>query len=273
MHDGEPGLGQDVAADQAGPPEKRRLESKSSAASRDQVIATFEKDPGPGDLERKQGTQLGRVVASEEGGFADAEPLALVFREVDSAALGVLGDILPVVQQLKAGADGVARFEGNRIPCDRRVEELDDQSTHGVGRVAAVPEKVLEIRVTYPFGVASERAKEGLKTADVEIVTPNFRGARPQRPVGRGRPLDGIEKCVLPIVDGLSAFGRSGSGLFFVRHVIGDADHGVDRGERPSRRSGQQPRADGEVLIVAKGEFLAAFEIREDRRLGGVGDG
>ena len=238
-HDGEPGLGKDVATDQAGSPEKRRLESKSPAAARDQGLAALEKGPGSGHFERKQRAQLGRVVAREEGGFVDTESASLLFREIDPSALGVLGDILPVVQELKPGADRIAGFEGQGIPGHRGVEQLYHQSTDGVGGVAAVSEKFLEICVAYLLGVASEGAKEGLKTADVEIVTSNFSGAGPQGPVGSTVPVYSTEKSTFPFPDGPGALFRRGPGLFFVGDVIRDTDHGIDRGERPSRRARQ----------------------------------
>jgi len=146
------------------------------------------------------------------------------------------------------------------------------QSTDRVGGVAAVSEKILEIRVPCLLGVASEGAKEGLKTAHVEVVTSNFRGASAQGPVGSVASVYSIEKSVFPFADGAGALRRRGLGLFFVGHVIRDTDHGIDCGERSSRRSRQQPRADREVFVVAVGEFFAAFEIRTDGRSGGVGD-
>jgi len=61
-------------------------------------------------------------VPREERVFVDPESASLLFREVDPSALGVLGDILPVVHELKPGANRIAGFESQGVPGHRGVE-------------------------------------------------------------------------------------------------------------------------------------------------------
>ena len=96
---------------------------------------------GAVDLERHQLSELGRGHGQPKILGSAVEALQVLARNVDAAVGVVLGDVLPVLDKLQAGADLVRQPDALGRG---RVEDMEDEAAHGIGRKLAVAGEFLD---------------------------------------------------------------------------------------------------------------------------------
>ena len=184
---------------------------------------------------------------------APGEPVEVLLGEVDPAAVEVTRDVLPEVRQLERGADLVRTRLALRVPV---AEEREHDAADRVGRRAAVGDDVGEGREAAGLagGVAAERGEELAQRLDRQREKDRILGRRGLAGAGEELRFPRREALEAPLVDP------------FVRQIVRAARERIDGREVVAERPGQEPGADGEVLVVRAGDARA---VRVGRRQAG----
>ena len=141
---------------------------------------------------------------------------------------------------------------------------------HGIGRIAAVGEDVVESLEASDGLVLAESDEEigELVLGDFEL--PDGLGQGDKNGMARIAVVAGLE-FGLPLVEQ----GQGGRRITdFVAEIVGDAAIGVDVEEILTEMFGQKPGGDGEIFVVGAGEVAAVGAGFVQRRgVGGNGIG
>src|SRR5581483_1425064 len=201
----------------------------------------------PLDLEREQPLERGTDAARRERLAAPGKAIEVLVRNVRAAAGMVAGDVLPEVRQLERRADVVAPRLALRVPV---AEEREDEAPDRVRRAPAVAEDVVEGREAGRLAgrVATEGLEQVAERVDGQVAPPDRLAERAEDGIARSARIRGAA---------LEPRGVDGEPLGpsrrrpLVGQVVAAAREGVERGEVVAEAPRQEPRPDGEVLVVA----------------------
>ena len=207
----------------------------------------FEQAAG-GAASRKQ---LARVRASH----AKAMRGALGQRQVVAATGQIHAQVLPEVDELQRGADGVALAQGLLL---RHAIQVQQQAAHGVGRAAAVVQQGGHIGV----GGAVARHRHVLYEGAEQIVQ-RLRGQaegahlrcqrnKHLRPAGRRRLALRYGQQVSAVAGQIAQPGGGGR-IAFIGQVVRRAGELVNSGNGRAQARRAQPGSDGKVFVMLGG--------------------
>ncbi len=226
--------------------------------------ALFHERARPARVIGQQARGGGRGLQRGQRGAVHAVGGAVGVCKVVAPARNVHAQVLPEVDELQGGADGVALRQGLGI---RHAIQVQQQPPHGVGRAAAVVEQGGAVGVGGAvagfLGVLHEGAEQVVEQRHGQAMLAQHALQRAEhggparagrRPRGHGGQLGAVGGQVA------QALGRHGVAL--VGDVIGRARKGVQRGNGRAQVRRAQQRGHGKVLVV-----------RHGRRRGGRGRG
>jgi len=256
-----------IAGHKACAPKQRDLEAQTSARPCEESAALLEQRTGSCGFEGQHFAQCGAVLSPQHLVGIDGEARQIFGREIDPASPCVLGDVLPMVYELKAGADLIGGLEQSWIV---HPEEIQHETTHWVGGVAAVLQQLLPGRIALLYGVAPKRSEQRAEQIEGQPKLADHCAACALREMGCRPTVGRSFESAFP-------FGERDPGIHarlgLIREVIGDADGGVDRRERAPHPARQQERPHGKVLVVGARQPGAGAQVLLERRVQRRSDG
>ena len=182
----------------------------------------------------------------------DAKALAIGLGQVKAAPGQVFAQVLPKVDQLQRGANGIAALQCLRVGDAVQVQQ---QAPHGVGRAAAVVQQLGAVGITGGaggfFNVLDEGTEQIIEQRHRQLVAGNglLQRGEHSAPARAGGVALGAGVQVVAVGAQIGqALGRQGSAL--IGQIIGGAGKGINCRNWRAQVRGAQPRGNGKILVM-----------------------